>query len=385
MIWLKTFLALTLVACVTSDDSAEDMALAEEDIAPLGVGKADASGWSTGNTLHANTQLFDTAAAGGRRVHSLWIDGKSTSKVSVTLRADASDGYNVRIALLGPLRANGTRATLAADGYTSAKRSVSISTNLSTSGEHLVVMGSHALATETFYTLSASCTSATCTPARVDTLASPKDGALVGNSQRLIQMQLGTMLANTGRDIEVELWASPPMQHWNATKRASAYASGTQVNIIAPSSVRWGDDIRLVVREPNGRILDSGITTRFMPVPTNLVRLDAILYGDLTSLQIAGTVGYFEGYADLRLRSETRKRTLADYTAVADRPGMTSNGFAAFDATFEPDFSVAARDGELLSVGFVNGNGEYRRLGCFEYCNNLSGMSSCTGGARPCP
>jgi hypothetical protein len=26
-----------------------------------------------------------------------------------------------------------------------------------------------------------------------------------------------------------------------------------------------------------------------------------------------------------------------------------------------------------------------RPLGCFEYCNNLSGLSSCTGGARPCP
>ncbi len=386
MIWLKTLLALTFAACVTSDDSiTEDMALAEEDIAPLGAAKADSTGWATGSTLHANTRLFDTAAAGGRRVHSLWIDGKPTSKVPVTLRADANGGYNVRIALLGPIRQDGTRATLAADGYASAKRSVSISTSLATSGEHLVVMGSHALATETFYTLAASCTSATCTPGRVDTLASPKDGALVGNGQRLIQLQLGAMLANTGSDIEVELWASPPMQHWNATKRASAYASGTQVNIIAPSSVRWGDDVRLVVREPNGRILDSGITTRFLPVPTNLVRFDAILYGDLASLQIAGSVGYFEGHADLRLRSETRKRTLANYSAIADRPGMNSNGFGAFDATFEPDFSVAARDGELLSVGFVNGNGEYRRLGCFEYCNNLAGTSSCTGGARPCP
>ena len=57
----------------------------------------------------------------------------------------------------------------------------------------------------------------------------------------------------------------------------------------------------------------------------------------------------------------------------------------AFDATFLPDLSVAATDGELLSVGFINGNGDYRRLGCFEYCNNLSGLSSCTGGPRACP
>ena len=79
---------------------------------PLGDAKADATGWATGDTLHANTRLFDTAAAGGRRVHSLWIEGTSTSKVPVTLRAQASDGYTVRIALLGPLRQDGTRATV---------------------------------------------------------------------------------------------------------------------------------------------------------------------------------------------------------------------------------------------------------------------------------
>ena len=112
----------------------------------------------------------------------------STSKVPVTLRAQASDGYTVRIALLGPLRQDGTRATLAADGYASAKRSVSITADLATSGEHLVVIGSYGLAAETFYTLAASCTSTACTPARIDTLASPKDGALVGDSQRLIDV-----------------------------------------------------------------------------------------------------------------------------------------------------------------------------------------------------
>ncbi|MBL9019864.1 MAG: peptidoglycan-binding protein [Myxococcales bacterium] len=52
---------------------------------------------------------------------------------------------------------------------------------------------------------------------------------------------------------------------------------------------------------------------------------------------------------------------------------------------FEPDFSVAARDGELLSMGFISGNGEYRRLGCFEYCNNLAGTSSCTRGRSALP
>jgi hypothetical protein len=61
-------------------------------------------------------------------------------------------------------------------------------------------------------------------------------------------------------------------------------------------------------------------------------------------------------------------------------------GFAAFDAHFIPDFALAARDGEILSVGFLSEeDGSYKRLGCFEYCNDLSGMSNCTGGTRTCP
>jgi hypothetical protein len=198
-------------------------------------------------------------------------------------------------------------------------------------------------------------------------------------------MELGDTFLGFNGDIEVELWSSPPMQHWNATMVATSYASGSQVNVIAPSSVRWGDDVRLVVREPGGRVFDTGVTSRFLPVPTNFVRLDAILYGDIASLQIAGSVGFFEGHADLRLHSETRHIELAQHDITADRPGQVGNGFNAFDATFLPDLSIAATDGELLSVGVINGNGDYRRLGCFEYCNNLSGMSSCTGGARPCP
>ncbi|HEY5952185.1 MAG TPA: hypothetical protein VIV40_42095, partial [Kofleriaceae bacterium] len=270
-------------------------------------------------------------------------------------------------------------------GYASRKRAVSVSLDVAQTGEHLVVVGSYGLATDTFYELSASCTGPGCGVSRVDALATPKQGALVGDGGRLVSMVLGDMLIGYG-DIEVEMWTSPPMQAWNATKVATSEASGSQINVIAPPAVRWGDDVRLVVREAGGgRVLDTGVTTRFLPVPTNFVRLDSILYGDIGSLQIAGSVGYFEGVADLRLRSETRHIELAQDVKHSDLPGMVGNGFNAFDATFSPELSVAAHDGELLSVGYINGNGSYRRLGCFEYCNNLAGLSSCTGGARPCP
>jgi hypothetical protein len=72
--------------------------------------------------------------------------------------------------------------------------------------------------------------------------------------------------------------------------------------------------------------------------------------------------------------------------------GAASLGFGAFDATFAPDIvdengdlaPNLPRNGELLSVGFLNGNGDYIRLGCFEYCNDLSGEATCTGGPRSC-
>jgi hypothetical protein len=283
--------------------------------------------------------------------------------------------------VLGPA-VNGTREVLGADGYATAKGEVAVTLPFTTSGEHLVVAGSYNLASETFYDLSAACDS--CDD-RVDVLATPKDFALTGDMNNMVSMQLGTVMQSFHGDVTVEVWASPPMQSWNATLVATSEASGSQVNAIMPDNVRAGDDLRLVVREGDGRILDSGITTRYMPVRGKLVRLDNILYDDIAGLQIAGVVGFFEGQADLRLMSETHKKEIASSLHRVDHPGQVGNGLNAFDAHFTPELTNAAHDGDVLSVGFINGNGDYTRMGCFEYCNNLSGLSACTGGARTCP
>jgi len=200
------------------------------------------------------------------------------------------------------------------------------------------------------------------------------------------------VLAGRTFDVELELWASPPMQPWNAVKVATSVASGTQANVIVPASVRAGDDLRLVVREAGGPVLDAGVPTRYAPQAASLVRTDAILYGDIASVQVAGIVGFFEGQATLALRSETRHVEIALDDITASMPGQIGNGFGAFDAAFAPELEHNGtlnpdlpRNGDLLSVGTFNGNGDYRRLGCFEYCNDLSGMATCTGGPRACP
>ena len=378
-------LALSFAGCVADEAAGADTDLATTDATPIAEGgKTDAPGWEAAATLHAGTSLGDFAAAGSRRVHSLWVAGSATDPAPLTIEVHTGDDSDVRVVVLGPLT-GGTRAVLAAAGYAARTRSAAVSVDLTEPGEHLVVVGSYGLEHDTAYTLTASCAGAACSDSRLDVLATPKDGALVGDDQRLVTMSLGDVLLDHGSDIEVELWASPPMQSWNAQLIAVSQASGSQVNAILPASVQRGDDLRLVVREPGGRVLDTGVVTRFAPEHTAFARLDSILYADIAGLQIAGVVGFFEGVADLRLRSETRDLELAEHTLHADRPGQLGNGLNAFDATFAPDLAVAATDGELLSVGTMNGNGEYRRLGCFEYCNNLSGLSSCTGGPRTCP
>lgn len=378
-------LPLLLLAACIDPTTATDTDLATDDSDAIVAAKADAPGWEDAATLHEGTSLFDHASANARRVHSLWVAGSNMNHVPMVIDASAVAGSSVRIAVLGPL-VDGARPVLAADGYTSRKRTASVTLDVSTPGEHLVVVGSYNLTTDTSYDLSASCPGpGGCGVSRYDVLATPKTGALVGDSQRLVSTLLGDVMVGHPYDVQVEVWASPPMQSWNATKIATSTASGMQLNTILPTTVVAGDDLQLVVKKPGGTILDSGVTVRYAPTRTAFARLDRILYGDIASLQIAGVVGFFEGVADMRLYSETREMTLADVAVHADKPGQEGNGFNAFDATFAPELTRAPHDGEILSVGFINGNGDYRRLGCFEYCNNLSGLSSCTGGPRSCP
>ena len=388
---MKTsLLLLALVACTDSSTDA-DMDLAAADEAQISDDKADGTtDWNVAPTLHAGARAFDGATIGGRRIHPLWIAGAPAAPVALDLEVRGADGYDVRVAVLGPL-SNGTRPVLAADGYASRKHVANVHVASQLTGEHLVVIGSFGLQRDTFYDVVARCTQA-CGD-KVDILATPKAGALVAmESDHLVQMELGAVLANRDFDVEVDLLASPPGQPWNATLVGTSVASGNQVNAILPDTVAAGDDIQLVVREAGGRTLDSGVVTRFAPTAQAFARTDAILYGDLAGVQIGGVVGFFEGTAELALRSETHDREIAQYVAHAELPGAQGIGFGAFDASFNPELTDEQgvlnpnlpHDGELLSVGYINGNGEYRRLGCFEYCNDLAGTGSCTGGSRAC-
>ena len=382
MLRFASLTALIFTACAAEPSG--DLQLATETDSDFVGGKADAS-WVDASTVHVGERVFDFADANGRKVFPVWLDAGIATDVVAT----AVDDGTVRVAVLGPLR-DGRREVLGAAGYSSPRANIEMTVATAERGEHLIVVGSHELATPTSFQLVTYCPD--CTADQTDVLAEPKAGALVGHDG-LVTMQLGGVLAERDFDVEVELWASPPAQWWNGTKVATSVASGSQVNVIVPDGVKAADDLRLVVREAGGRVLDTGVVTRFAPTLAPIVRTDALMYGDLVSVQASGIAGSFEGVIELSLRSETRGVTIADTAVKTDLPGQVGNGFNACDAAFNPDLELESgvlnpnlpHNGELLSIGTIDGNGGYRRMACFEYCNDLSGMETCTGGPRSCP
>jgi hypothetical protein len=405
--------ALLLSACsvtgpADSGDGSDDVddAIAE-DVDAIdgggadGDGKADDPSWRGTATLHQGDRSWDHADAGGRQVHGLWAAGTPDAPVPLTITVESADETPVRVAVLGPLDAAGKRTTIAAAGYSSRSTVVEVDASLTETGKHLVVVGSYGLESDVTYEVEARCAPTAgdlCTPERVDLLASPKVGALAGGVDAdpadLVRASLGAVMDARDFDLEVEVWASPPGLPWDRTLVATSVASGNQVNAIVPASVQAGDDLTLVVREAGGEVLDSGVVTRYAPAGQAFARLDAILYGDLVAVTVAGVTGYTEGVAELALRSVTHDRQIERVVLHSDHPGQVGMGFAAFDATFAPELTlpgseelnpVLPRNGELLSVGWIGGNGGFNRLGCFEYCNDLSGEDACTGGPRACP
>ena len=365
------FIALGLSACVATGGGAStqpsdpDLALAAQDAAAEPDGA-----WDVAPTLHVGERVAGEALVHGRRVYPVWIAGTEAAPVPLDVVATAADDDDVRISVLGPLR-GGERPVLAAGGYAQPRGNVELSVELSTTGEYLIVVGSFELARTTSFRVQTHCDA--CAPTATDLLASPKDGALVATGDGIVHAELGD--AARGREVALELWASPPAHPWELRR----VAAGTALDLAVPAGVAAGDDLRVVVTQADGTALDTGVATRFAPDPAALVRTDALIYGDPASVQASGIVGLYEGRARLSMRSEARHAILAEATVVAaDHPGATGNGLNAFDATFAPDPADAgaiAADDELLSIGTLDGDGAYIRLGCFAY----------RGDPQPCP
>ncbi|MBA3464717.1 MAG: hypothetical protein H0T46_32590 [Deltaproteobacteria bacterium] len=354
-------LALTLPACLSSSGSTTTEPVDPELVLAGIETTAPARAWDVAPTLHVNARSGGVAAANGRRVFPIWLAGSAAAPLPLDVVALANSGDDVRVAVLGPLRA-GSRAVIAAAGYSQPRGNIEMSLEITTSGEHLLVVGAFDLARATAFSIAAH---SSADPEMTDVLADPKDGGLVGGGG-IVSAVLGNALADRTFDVELELWASPPAVPSQLRKVATSQASGNQVNIIVPPGVTAGDDLQLRVRDGQGKVLDSGVSARYAPSSGALVRTDALVYGTNGSLGASGIVGMFEGHAHLALLSESRNIVIAETTVMNDRPGQTGNGWAAFDAVFEPAYGNAA-DGEPVSIAVLRGDGEYQRLACFAY------------------
>src|SRR5690606_26050971 len=343
-------LPLAALACAGPGALDPDLDLAEGEThepGPASDGRSPT--WHAAPTLHLGEAIADHAEAGGRRVHALWAAGSPEAPVVLEVAVQSADAADVRVAVLGPLTGDGEREVIAAAGYAERTRRAEVIAELSATGQHLVVVGAFRLESDASYTVTARCAPGAgegCAPGRVDLLATPKAGALVGEDlggESLLRGELGAVLADRAFDLELELWASPPAQPWNAELVAVSVASGAQVNALVPGSVAPGDDLVLVAREAGGEVLDTGVAVRFAPDAQEMARLDSVLYGDLGSLVVSGVIGYSEGVAELALRSETYGHEIRRVVLRAERPGQPGNGLGAFDATFAPD--LADHDG----------------------------------------
>ncbi|CAN5872987.1 hypothetical protein BH11MYX2_BH11MYX2_39210 [soil metagenome] len=372
---LRLASSLLLVAGCTqslADVTSPETTLATNDPSTVIVSKNDPV-WTRARTLHVGGRVARQADANERSVFPVWLDGSEESPISLDVVATSTNDDSVRVALLGPLH-DGIRDVIAAEGYSQPRGDVEITADVTTKGEHLLVVGSFELATPTEFTLGAYCYD--CAADRIDVLSQPKDGALVVG--RMLQLELAGVMKDRG-DIQADVIAGPPGHPELASRVATVQASGAQLNAILPPSVQPGDDIALVVRTTAGEILDDALVARFVDTYAPLVRTDVIAYGtpEAPSITASGVVPMFEGVTELALRSEERKQFISTATTRVTKPGQMTNGFASFDTMFEWALEEVATPlaGEVLSVGYVNGAGDYQRLGCFMY----------GGGTTTCP
>ena len=350
--------------------------------------------------LHLGEHRFGAVDVGARDAWPVWVSGSSARPVLLRFRVSGIDGAPVRIAVLGPV-VNGSRATLASAGYGSPVSTASVNVSVATTGQLLVVVGSHGLASWAAYDLSLACrTGATadqCSGWRVDALSLPKVGGLSGSTlasgAQRIAVRLNGGLAALGT-YQVELWRSPPGFHWLATRLATASSLGSDVVFTLPAgTVAEGDDLMFRVRAGTRlTYADRGVWARFAPAQRAFARLDMIDYHDLGDVAIEGVGQFFEG-RDLFVLSRLADGVEVDrQAAVATLPGQATNGLASFSIVIGEPFDdagnprpVTPRDGDFLALDRVDLAETWHRLGCFEYCNDLAGTGTCTARALPCP
>lgn len=377
---------LSVAGCAPGDDLAQDSA-------ELDTWSYELAGLHLGETRRGAVE------PGDRDAYPVWASGSKARPVRLRIRVVGHDGGAVRVAILGPL-IDGHRATLASAGYGAPKTTVSVDVAVATTGQILVVVGSHELASFAGYDVSLACQSGAtndqCNPWRVDALSLAKIGGLVGeiqpSGQQRVHAQLNGGLQALGA-YQVELLRAPPGYPYLATSLAVATSVGNQVNFALPAgAIDPGDDVFLRVR-PGHRLpyRDDGVWARFAPGAVPLARLDVIDHAGLGGLIIRGVAPYHAGQARFVLRRTADGSEVDREAAVAALPGQAKHGMASFEIAIAEPIGAGGEllpdpplDGEHLELLRVDPDETEHSLGCFEYCDDPAGTGSCTDQEVPC-
>ncbi|MBX3187764.1 MAG: hypothetical protein KF819_12145 [Labilithrix sp.] len=393
---LALFLACSLAcSCVLSACSSGEPGQEASSDAEV-ITESSVASWAIAQTLHVGEVIEDHLAAPSPRephvrvVHPFFV--RASREEPVTLHFDLEGENPVQAAVLAPIH-EGARATVRAEGYATASKSLSFDVVLERTGVHLLAVATHRFEAANTIRVSSSAASARGAEGAV---VAPVSGSLAG---RTIAVELSRALG----DEEIELWASPPpYAPGERRKVASARSAGGRATFRVSADVAEGDDLLVVVpaKAPGTSIpLESGVPVRLWTKSTPGIRFDRVGIGDLGNLlTFTGVLPFFEGRATLALYSASRTeggRPLHIGGAVVerDRPGQAGMGLARFDAEVTLPLFVdedelnprLPRTGEILAVGVVTEKPSFAAVGCFRFCNDLSGQVSCEAAPVPCP
>lgn len=384
---LTTFTLLTAAAgCAAPEESDESIGTVGEELSESAFAGDD---WHMGPSFHVGEVLTDTVLQKNVRiVHPLYLG--ATPEKPISLHFEGSSPSGAQIALLSPLK-NGKRTTLGSAGYGKPEKKTKFDARVTETGPYLLVVTTHKMAKADSVKLESWQVSGN--ENQVGAVVSPRAGAL---ASRKVAVQLNPSIPD---DVTVELWAEPPRSLAKSERKkvGTVKSVGRKATFDVPKSVVDGDDLLVVVP-----FLESGLRLRLWTKNTAGVRIDRLMTSDFSNvLSFTGVFPFFEGEADLDLRSEKRKDKagnpilLGTKHIVRERPGQEGMGFAMFDEDIYLPLEIAPgkfnpnipKDGEILSVGFgaFGEEGGYRRVACFEFCNDLSGESKCTQRSVPCP
>jgi hypothetical protein len=379
--------ALTSAAC-SADDAAPDALVAEASSGPSG--KADDPAWTLSGTFHVGEAQTDLSfEPGSRRIFEFFVGGSDDEPIDLVFRGH-SDQAPVRVGILGPLKADGTRESIAWDGYDAATHEPVVHATLAGYGQYLLAVSTHDMAYEAWdVSVEAECEGGACDLARA--VEAPLLGGLI--ETRTPTFHLNPWLGEQ----TVEVYRREAGRYGDLVlidrTRAVDPGTGASATVRIPDDVPEGSTIvvKVVSVADPSRLYDDGVEyTLWTSGAAGLDEYSPIGMSDHGDVFYAsGVAAFWEGSASIVLRNETRDDDLGTAWVGMSLPGHEAAGLTSFEAEITVDWSTGVQIGDVLSIGHgIEGIGGYEAWACFSLCPGMLGgidQPGCSSELHACP